>query len=200
MAEMGAGTEISLYLIRNLGAFLLLLVVVRGVLHASRVNFYNPLSQLVVRLTNPLLSPLRNLLPATGRVDWATWILAIVIQIAILVAIALVAGERWALPDPLVMLLWGVIGVFGLLVNFYFFILIAMIVVSWIAPGSRHPAIEVIWQISEPVMAPFRSLLPNMGGIDFSPILVFVTLNVLQIALRHVAISVGLPTGLVFGL
>ena len=197
---MGAGTEISLYLIRNLGAFLLLLVVVRGVMHASRVNFFNPLSQLVVRLTNPLLSPLRTLLPATGRVDWATWVLAIAIQVMILVAIALIAGERWALPDPLVLLLGGVVGVLGLLVNFYFFALIAMIVVSWIAPGSRHPAIELIWQISEPVMAPFRTLLPNMGGIDFSPILVFVTLNVLQIALRHLAMSVGLPTGLVFGI
>ncbi len=197
---MGAGTEISLYLIRNLGAFLLLLIVVRGVMHASRVNFYNPLSQLVVRLTNPLLSPFRRALPATGRIDWSAWVLAIVIQIVILVAIAWVAGERWGLPDPIALLLWGIIGVLGLLVNFYFFTLIAMIVVSWIAPGSRHPAIELIWQISEPVMAPFRALLPNLGGIDFSPILVFVTLNVLQIALRHLAMSVGLPTGLVFGL
>ncbi len=197
---MGAGTEISLYLIRNLGAFLLLLIVVRGVMHASRVNFYNPLSQLVVRLTNPLLSPFRRALPATGRIDWSAWVLAIVIQIVILVAIAWVAGERWALPDPIALLLWGIIGVLGLLVNFYFFTLIAMIIVSWIAPGSRHPAIELIWQISEPVMAPFRALLPNLGGIDFSPILVFVTLNVLQIALRHLAMSVGLPTGLVFGL
>lgn len=197
---MGAGTEISLYLIRNLGAFLLLLIVVRGVLHASRVNFYNPLSQLVVRLTNPLITPLRRVLPATGRADWATWVLAIAIQIVILVSIAWVTGERWALPDPLSMLVWGVVGVLGLLVNFYFFTLIAMIIVSWVAPGSRHPAIELIWQISEPVMAPFRALLPNMGGIDFSPILVFVTLNVLQIALRHLAMSVGLPTGLVFGL
>ena len=75
-----------------------------------------------------------------------------------------------------------------------------MIVVSWVAPGSRHPAIELIWQISEPVMTPFRSLLPNMGGIDFSPILLFVGLNVLQIGLRHLAMNLGLPTGLVFGL
>ena len=88
----------------------------------------------------------------------------------------------------------------GLLVNVYFFILIAMIIVSWVAPGSRHPAIELIWQISEPVMTPFRSLLPNMGGIDFSPILLFVGLNVLQIGLRHLAMNLGLPTGLVFGL
>ncbi len=197
---MGAGTEISLYLIRNVGALLLLMIVLRGVLHLSRVNFYNPLSQLVVRLTNPMLSPLRPVLPARGRIDWAAVILAIGIQTLILVAIAWVAGDRWALPDPLTLLIWGLIGVLGLLINLYFFTLIAMIVVSWIAPGSRHPAIELIWQVSEPVMAPFRALLPNMGGIDFSPILVFISINVVQIGLRHLALSVGLPPGLVFGL
>ena len=197
---MGAGTEISLYLIRNVGALLLLMIVLRGVLHLSRVNFYNPLSQLVVRLTNPMLSLLRPVLPARGRIDWAAVILAIGIQTLILVAIAWVAGDRWALPDPITLLIWGLIGVLGLLINLYFFTLIAMIVVSWIAPGSRHPAIELIWQVSEPVMAPFRALLPNMGGIDFSPILVFISINVVQIGLRHLALTVGLPPGLVFGL
>ena len=197
---MSAGTEIALYLIRNLGALLLFVVILRGVLHASRVNFYNPLSQLIVKLTNPLLTPLRGALPATGRIDWAVWVLAVLLQSLILMGIAWIAGERWAMPGFATFLLWGLIGVIALLVNLYFFILIAMIVVSWIAPGSRHPAIELIWQISEPVMAPFRSLLPNMGGIDFSPILVFIGINVVQIGLRHAALTVGLPPGLVFGL
>jgi YggT family protein len=116
------------------------------------------------------------------------------------VGIALVAGERWALPGFTTVVIWGVIGVFALLVNLYFFVLIAMIIVSWVAPGSRHPAIELIWQISEPVMAPLRSLLPNMGGIDFSPILVFIGINIVQIGLRHAAVAAGLPPGWVFGL
>ena len=197
---MGAGAEISLYLIRNLGALLLLVVVLRGVLHASRVNFYNPLSQLIVKLTNPMLAPLRGALPAKGRIDWAALVLAVLLQSLIVVGIALVAGERWALPGVANLFLWGVIGVLAVLVNLYFFVLIAMIIVSWVAPGSRHPAIELIWQISEPIMAPFRSLLPNMGGIDFSPILVFIGINVVQIGLRHAALAVGLPPGLVFGL
>jgi len=197
---MDAGTEITLYLVRNLGALVLLLVVLRGILHATRVNFFNPISQLVVRLTNPLLNPLRKVLPARGRLDWAAVVLAILLQSLILAGIAWIAGERWALPGLLTLIIWGGIGGLGLLVNLYFFVLIAMIVVSWIAPGSRHPAIELIWQISEPVMAPFRALLPNMGGIDLSPILVFISINVIQIALRHLAVTVGLPPGLVFGL
>ena len=197
---MGAGTEISLYLVRNLGALLLLMDVMRGVLHTSRVNFYNPISQLIVRLTNPLLAPFRNFLPAAGRVDWAVVVLAVLVQSLILLAITVIAGDSWAAPGLPVLLVWGVIGVLGLLINLYFFILIAMIIISWVAPGSRHPAIELIWQVSEPVMAPVRSLLPNMGGIDFSPILLFIIINVVQIGLRHLAVGVGLPPGLVFGL
>jgi len=197
---MGAGTEISLYLVRNLGALLLLMVVMRGVLHTSRVNFYNPISQLIVRLTNPLLAPFRNFLPAAGRVDWAVVVLAVLVQSLILLAITVIDGDGWATPGLPILLVWGVIGVLGLLINLYFFILIAMIIISWVAPGSRHPAIELIWQVSEPVMAPVRSLLPNMGGIDFSPILLFIIINVAQIGLRHLAVGVGLPPGLVFGL
>ena len=197
---MSAGTEIALYLIRNVGALILLVVVLRGVLHTSRVNFYNPISQLVVRLTNPLLQPLRGVLPPTGRIDWAVIVIAVLLQSLILAGIAWVAGDRWALPGLPTLLAWGAVGVLGLLVNLYFFILIAMIIVSWVAPSSRHPAIELIWQISEPVMAPFRAVLPNMGGIDFSPILLFIGINVIQIGLRHLAMTLGLPTGLVFGL
>ncbi len=197
---MGAGTEISLYLIRNVGALLLLVIVLRGVMHASRVNFYNPISQLIVRVTNPLLTPLRGALPASGRIDWAAIVLAIVIQALILTAIVLLAGDQWSVPSIPTILAWGAVGVMGLLVNLYFFILIAMIIVSWVAPGSRHPAIELVWQISEPVMAPFRALLPNMGGIDLSPILLFVGINIVQIGLRHLAFDLGLPPGLVFGL
>ena len=136
---MDAGTEISLYLIRNLGALLLLVIVMRGILHASRVNFYNPFSQIIVRLTNPLLTPLRSILPAKGRIDWAVIVLAVLLQSLILVGIALVAGERWALPGIATLVAWGAVGVVALLVNLYFFILIAMIIVSWVAPGSRHP-------------------------------------------------------------
>ena len=94
---MSAGTEIALYLIRNVGALILLVVVLRGVLHTSRVNFYNPISQLVVRLTNPLLQPCGRTAPDGShrlgsdrhRGTHCSLILA---------GIAWIAGDRWALP------------------------------------------------------------------------------------------------------
>ena len=75
-----------------------------------------------------------------------------------------------------------------------------MIILSWVAPGSKNPAIYLLYQITEPVMAPLRKVLPSMGGLDFSPILVFILINVIQIGLRHIANSAGLYPGLVFGL
>ena len=197
---MGASTEIAVYLIQNVGSLVLILIVFRGMLHVSRANFYNPISQMVVKLTNPLLYPLRRILPVMGRIDWAVIALSIILQSAILGGIAVVAGDIWTIPSLPVLVIWGAIGVLALLTNIYFFFLILMIIVSWVAPRHQHPAIELIWQISEPVMSPARALLPNMGGIDFSPILIFIGINVFQIALRHMAAATGLPTGLVMGI
>ena len=84
--------------------------------------------------------------------------------------------------------------------NTYLVALIVMIVVSWVAPGTRHPAVLLTYQITEPVMAPVRSMLPAAGGLDFSPILVFIAINVIQIALRHMAAAAGLPLQLVIGI
>lgn len=197
---MTAGTEMALYLIQNLGALVLTLIVLRGMLHASRANFYNPISQVIVKITNPFLAPLRGMLPARGRIDWAVLVMAVLIQILILLGITWVLGEQWSVPNPLILVGWGIIGVLGLLTNLTFFVLIAMIIVSWVAAGSRHPAIELIGQIADPIMTPFRALLPNMGGIDFSPILLFVTINIVQIGLRHAAVALSLPLNWVVGL
>jgi YggT family protein len=93
-----------------------------------------------------------------------------------------------------------VVGVLGLLVKIYFFALLAMIILSWIAPGSGNPAVYLLYQITEPVMAPVRRVLPPMGGLDFSPILVFILINVVQIALRNFASGLGLHPALVMGL
>jgi YggT family protein len=103
-------------------------------------------------------------------------------------------------PEPTTLLVWSLLGVFGLLVNIYFFALLGMIILSWVAAGSRHPAIYLLYQITEPVMAPFRKVLPAMGGLDFSPILVFILINIIQIALRHMAQAAGLHPALVLGI
>lgn len=195
---MSAFSEIAGYLVQTLLSLYLLTMLLRFVLQLVRADFYNPISQFLVKVTNPLVLPLRRVLPGFAGLDMASLVLALLLQLAGIIALLLINGL--GLPNILLLLVWSVIGLVGLLVNIYFFALLAMIILSWVAPGSNHPAIYLLHQITEPVMAPVRKALPAMGGMDFSPILVFILINVLQIALRHMAAGVGLHPALVIGL
>lgn len=195
---MAALNEIAAFLVETAASLYLVLVVLRGMLQTARADFYNPISQFVVRATNPPLRVLHRVIPGRGRFDPAVLVLAVVVQVVAILTTLLLAG--FALPSPLTLLIWGLIGVAGLIVNAYLVAIIIMIVVSWVAPGTRHPAVLLTYQITEPVMAPVRSVLPSAGGLDFSPILVFIVINVLQIALRHMATAAGLPLQLVIGI
>ncbi|MHA7815866.1 MAG: YggT family protein [Pseudohaliea sp.] len=194
---MSAINEIFAYLIQTALSLYLLVMLLRFLFHFARADFYNPISQFVVRATNPLVRPTRRLFHAFGRFDSASLVLAVVLQALGIITLLLIHGV--GMVGPTLILAWSVIGVLGLLINIYFFALLAMIIISWVAPTSRHPALLLLWQITEPVMAPVRRILPPMGGLDFSPILVFILINVLQIALRHMAAGVGLHPALVMG-
>jgi YggT family protein len=106
----------------------------------------------------------------------------------------------FSLPDITSLLIWSVLGVVGLIINTYLIALVVMIVISWVAPGTRHPAVLLTYQITEPIMSPVRSMLPSMGGLDFSPIVIFIAINMIQIALSHMATAAGLPVQLVMGI
>jgi len=191
---MGAITEVSSYLLQTVLSLLLLLVLVRLLLQQSRADFYNPISQFVLKVTSPLLNPLQKIAPGL----WGVVVLLLLLQVLSIVSILLLGG--YGLPNPLLLLVWAIIGLAGLLVNFYFFAILAMIILSWIAPGSGNPAVSLLRQLTEPIMAPCRRLLPAMGGLDLSPIVVFIGINVVQIFLRHAAAGVGLHPALVIGL
>ena len=195
---MDALNEIAGYLVETAASLYLILIILRGMLQTARADFYNPISQFVVRATNGPLTLLHRVIPNMRRVDPALWLLALLIQAVAISATLLLAG--FALPNVLLLLVWSAISVIGLLVNAYLIAMVIMIVVSWVAPGSRHPAIVLTYQVTEPGMAPVRRMLPDMGGLDFSPILVFIVINIIQIALRHMAAAVGLPLQLVIGI
>ncbi len=186
---MSALYAILIYLIQTLLSLYLVAMLLRFLLQLVRADFYNPISQFVVKITNPLVVPLRRVVPGYAGVDTASLLLAVLLQVA---GIAVVAFIRFGtIPPPVPLLLGGLLGVVALLVQMYFFALLAMIILSWVAQGSRHPAIHLLYQITEPLMAPMRKLLPPMGGLDFSPILAFILINVVQIALQHMAAAVG---------
>jgi len=195
---MSAFNEIFIYLLQTFLSLYLVAMLLRFLLQLVRADFYNPISQFLVKITNPLVIPLRKIVPGFGGLDVASLLLALLLQLAGIIALLLVNGL--GLPNIGLLLVWSILGVVGLLVNMYFFALLAMIILSWVAAGSRHPAIFLLYQLTEPVMAPVRKMLPAMGGMDFSPILVFILINIIQIALRHMAAGVGLHPALVIGL
>ena len=195
---MGAFVEVLSYLLQTLLGLLLVIVLLRLLLQQARADFYNPVSQFVLKATNPMLIPLRRIIPGLWGVDMAAVTLLLLLQILSIVSILLLGG--YSLPNVALLLAWGIIGVAGLVVNFYFFALLGTIILSWVAPGSGNPAVHLLHQLTEPVMAPFRKLLPPMGGIDLSPILVFIGINIVQILLRNAAAGVGLHPALVIGL
>lgn len=195
---MGAASEILIYLVQTVFSLFLIAVVLRFLLQLVRADFYNPISQFLVKVTNPLLIPLRRIIPGVAGLDLAAVVLALIVQlIAIVAVIALLGGAMPPLPT---MIIWAAISLVGVVVNIYFFALLAMIILSWVAPGGHNPALFLLHQITEPVMAPFRKIIPPMGGLDFSPIIVFIVINIIQIVLRNMGASVGLPSQLVFGI
>ena len=187
---MTALSDIFTYLIYVFFGLYILAMLLRFLLQAVRADFYNPISQSLVKVTNPLVIPLRKILPGFGGLDLASLLLALILQILMVTLLVLI--QTGAMLAPLPLLLVGVLGLASYLLKIYFFALLAMIVLSWIAPGGNHPALYLLHQITEPVMAPFRKVLPSMGGLDFSPILVFIIINVLQIVLRNLAFSLGI--------
>ena len=187
---MTALSDVFTYLIYVFFGLYILAMLLRFLLQAVRADFYNPISQSLVKVTNPLVIPLRKILPGFGGLDLASLLLALILQILMVTLLVLI--QTGAMLAPLPLLLVGVLGLASYLLKIYFFALLAMIVLSWIAPGGNHPALYLLHQITEPVMAPFRKVLPSMGGLDFSPILVFIIINVLQIVLRNLAFSLGI--------
>ena len=172
----------------------LFVILLRFILQVSRADFYNPISQFIVKATNPVLIPLRRIIPGFGGIDIAAIVLAFVFQ-GIMLALkflVLIGG----LPSVVDLLALSVILVLGMALKLYFFAILIMIISSWIAPGSANPALLLVNQICEPVMSPFRKMLPSMGGLDLSPILVFLVIQVLGIVLNGLSQQFGMSFSL----
>lgn len=195
---MGALNDIAVYLLQTGLGFYLIIVMLRFIMQLVMADFYNPISQFVFKATQPLVGPLQTILKPIGRFDPASFTLAIALQIAGIVLLLML--NNVTTPNPVTLFLWGFVGALGLLVKIYFYALLATIILSWISPGGSNPAAYLLHQITEPVMAPVRSLLPPMGGLDFSPIVVFILINIVEITLRNIAQSIGLFPALVIGL
>jgi YggT family protein len=192
-------TNAGVFLVQTVFGLYLTMVIVRFMLQLAKADFYNPLAQAVVKLTQPFVAVLQKVMPRTGRFILATLVLAFLVQLVLIVVVLLIAG--FGLPNPLSLAVWSLIGLGSQVLDLLFFAILASIVLSWLAPQTKHPGAYLLHQLTEPVMAPVRRMLPNLGGLDFSPILVFIMINLVDmLVIQNLASNFGMPRGLVLGL
>ena len=185
-------TDIGMTIVQPLFSLAMLLIAVRFLAQLCGVSGYNPISMTLRRVTNVIVLPLSRLLPSGNRFSSGALLALILLQVVFIALMLGLVGQLDAF-NVLQALIWSALGAAGLLVSIIFYSVIAMIVVSFLAPQSSHPAVEFIWELTEPVMAPLRQVLPPMGGLDFSPIILFIALNVVRVSLGHMAVAVGMP-------
>ena len=185
----------AIYVLQTIGSLYLLIVLLRFILQLVRADFYNPLSQFIVRATHPLLKPLRKVIPSVAGLDLASLVLAIVVQLVLMALTLMLLG--YGVDNPLQLLVWSIIGVTALFLKVFFFALIISVILSWVAQGSHNPTAMLINQICEPLLSPIRRILPSMGGLDLSPIVAFLILNLIDmLVIRNLAIMTGMYKGL----
>ncbi len=187
------------YIVQTIFGIYAVIVLLRFLLQTVRADFYNPASQFIVKATNPVLIPLRRIIPGLGGIDIASLILLFAVNYLQIVLILFISYG--GVVNLGIMAAWAVTGIIALILNFYFFAIILQIIISWLAPHSHSPALALLYQLTEPVMAPARRLLPPMGGIDFSPILTFMAIQVLKFVLLGTLVQIfKMPGGLVLGI
>lgn len=195
-------TEIFVYLFQVLGSIYAAIALLRVLLQLSRADYYNAVSQVIIKATQPMVKPLRMVIPPWKNLDIAALLWCFLFQLIAIEIAALVVLQT--LIDPITALTWGAIGLLNLTLDIFYFGLLALIIISFVVMLGgmhiSHPALDLLRQLMSPVLTPFQKLLPPMGGFDLSPILVFLLINVIEIVVVNLANSAGLMALLVPGI
>ena len=168
-----------------LGGLYLLAILLRFLLQIAKADFYNPVSQAVIRVTDPAVKLFRNFIPGYRGIDFSCLILALVVEAAAICVLILLYGG--GIPGIRLVVTLAFFGIIYFTINIYYYAIIASIIMSFVMLFSGsvnpHPVLRLIWQLTEPIMAPVRKVVPTMGGLDFSPILIFFIIQLIQNAL-----------------
>ncbi len=184
---MSALSNISTYLITIIFGLYISLLVIRLLLGFSKADFYNPISQLVVKATNPVLLPLRKIIPAAGRIDTALILLILIfksIEQFILASLSSIAVS------PVTLVLAAIIQTIDFILLVYIIVIIAQAILSWVVPPGttgQNPAVQLMQQLSEPVLRPLRKIIPRFDMLDLTPLAAIILIGVLRIILFELA-------------
>ena len=171
------------FIVETIFNLALYIVLLRFWMQWVRADFRNEFGQFIIKATNPVVIPLRRIIPSIGKVDTATVIFAIAIAILKVVALFLIFGSSVSSFSVLKILSFAIAVVLNSSIYVFLAAIVVGIIASWVNPNSYHPILSIAHSISNPLLAPARRLLPAMGGIDFSPMLVVLFLRVTQMLL-----------------
>lgn len=169
------------YLITLIFQLYILAVMLRFLLQLVRADFYNPVSQFLITITNPPLRYLRRWIPGYAGIDWPSLLLMLVLQCLQLMLIALLKPVGFpAVPG---LLLLAVAHLLKMVIWIYIVVILVQAIVSWVNPGAYSPVTVLLYQLTEPVLRPCRRIIPPAGGLDWSPLVVLIVLNLLLMLL-----------------
>ena len=170
----------AVLLIQTVFGLYILAVLLRLMLQWVRADFYNPVSQFIVKITNPPLKPLRRIIPGWGGVDVASILLLFTLQMAENFLYYMAMGISIAVSSLFVVSLADLL---NLLINVFIGAILIQVILSWVAPGNYNPVIDLVYRIADPLLTPARRIIPPISGIDLSPLLALLVLQLLKILL-----------------
>lgn len=168
------------FIIQTLFELYILCFLLRLVLQVTRADFHNPLSQFIVRVTNPVVAPLRRVVPSFRGLDTATLIVFLVLEAVATLLLAWYADIQPAVGTAIILVLLRAVYT---MVRMYVFAVLIYAILSFVSPGTYNPLSSVLASICEPLLRPVRRVIPAIGGLDLSPLFVIIGLQALLIAL-----------------
>lgn len=174
-------TNAGEYLISLIFELYILAVLLRLLLQTVRADFYNPVSQFLITITNPPLRYLRRWIPGYKGIDWPSIVLLLVLKAAELLLIALLkTGNIPAITGLLILIITHLL---KLVIWVYLVIIILQAITSWVNPGAYNPMTVLMYQLTDPLLRPLRRFIPPAGGLDWTPFIILILLNLLLMIL-----------------
>ncbi len=175
--------QIGAFLTETLFSLYIGAVVLRMLLGYAGANFYNPLSQFLVKVTNPALVPLRRFIPSIGKLDTSAIVLALGLTLIKLILLSLIVfGEV----NMIALFFASIIDLVKVIIWVYIISLLIQAVMSWVGSAHGNPVAPLIDSLTHPLLSPVRRVIPNTGALDLSPLVVILVLNILLIIIDNI--------------
>jgi len=166
------------YLIQAIFGIYSILVLARFMLQLAGADFYNPISQTVVKVTRVPLNAIRKIIPSYGRFDGASLLWLFIVQIIMQILLLSLTLQGGPNPTWIVALIqYSFKSCAALILNFWLFSIFIEVIGSWVAMGQQNPMLDLVAQINRPIMEPIRKVLPSLGGLDLSPIIALIGIS-----------------------